>query len=92
MQRKAPGRGTVSKGEMALARRARLVAGVIIVTMLLWLAAQWLGGHFGLAPRYAFLFDLAALAAFVWAMAVTYQIRRRQGELAGTRENDRNAR
>lgn len=48
-----------------------MVAIVLSVTMLAWLALQWLGGHFGWATRWVFLFDLAALAAFVWAMIVT---------------------
>lgn len=63
-----------------LARKARMVAFVIAGTMILWMAAQWLGGRLGLEPRFAFLFDFAALAAFFWAMVVTYQIwRQRQG-------------
>ena len=48
-----------------------MVALVLCVTMLLWLALQWLGGQYGWAARWVFLFDLAALAAFVWAMIVT---------------------
>ncbi len=60
--------------EQHLARKARMVAVVIAATMLLWIGAQWLGGTLGLEPRYVFLFDLAALAAFVWAMVVIYQI------------------
>ena len=47
---------------------------VIVGAMLLWLLAQGLGGMYGWDPRYAFLFDLAALAAFIWALVVTYQI------------------
>ena len=63
-----------------LARKARLVAFVIAGTMLVWLGAQWIGGRIGLEARYAFLFDFAALAAFFWALVVTYQIwRARQG-------------
>jgi hypothetical protein len=63
-----------------LARQARLAAIVIAATALLWIGAQWLGGHYGWQGRYVFLFDFAALAAFVWALAVTYRIwRRRQG-------------
>ena len=62
---------------MALARDARLVAVVIAATALLWLGAQWLGGRAGWDSRYVFLFDLAALAAFVWALAATWRIWRR---------------
>ena len=57
-----------------LAKKARMVAVVIAVTMLVWLGAQWLGGQLGLPTRYAFLLDMAALAAFVWAFVVIYQI------------------
>jgi type VI protein secretion system component VasK len=61
-----------------LARQARLAAMVIAATALLWLGAQWLGGQFGWQGRYAFLFDFAALAAFVWALAVTWRIWRQR--------------
>ena len=60
-----------------LKRDARLMAFVIAGTMLAWMGAQWLGGRIGLEARYAILLDLAALAAFVWALVVTYQIWRR---------------
>lgn len=60
--------------DQALSRKGRMVAIVIAVTMLVWMAAQFIGGQLGLAPRFAFLFDLAALAAFFWALVVTYQI------------------
>jgi hypothetical protein len=39
--------------------------------MVAWLGLQWIGGRYGWAARWAFLFDLAALAAFLWAMIVT---------------------
>nr|WP_108851787.1 DUF5337 domain-containing protein [Defluviimonas aquaemixtae] len=61
-----------------LAREARLVAIVIAVTMLLWLGAQWLGRRAGWDASYAFLVDLAALAAFIWALVVTWRIWQRQ--------------
>ena len=56
------------------ARQARLVGIVLAATMILWMGAQVLGGHLGLETRFVFLFDLAAIAAFVWALVVTYQI------------------
>lgn len=68
----------MSRAEMHKARQARLVAIVLIATMALWLAAQWLGGQYGWPPRYALLFDLAAAAGFVWAMIVTYRIARKR--------------
>ncbi len=60
--------------DMKRAAQARLVAFVIAGTMILWMGAQWLGGEMGWETRFVFLFDFAAIAAFVWAMVVTYQI------------------
>jgi Family of unknown function (DUF5337) len=63
-----------------IASQSRLVAVVLVVTMVGWMGVQWLGGQMGWDVRYAFLFDLAALAAFFWALVVTYQIwRKRRG-------------
>jgi Family of unknown function (DUF5337) len=60
--------------------QARRVAIVLAATMVLWMGAQWLGSQLGWQTRFAFLFDLAALAAFLWALVVTYQIwRERRG-------------
>ena len=56
---------------MRRARTARLVAAVLCATFVLWMGLQWLGGYFGWPVRWVFLFDLAALAAFSWAMIVT---------------------
>ncbi len=62
------------------ARQQRLVAIVLAGTMIAWVGGQWLGGAMGWNVRYAFLFDLAALAGFIWALVVTYQIwRTRRG-------------
>ena len=62
------------------AAQTRRVAFVLAGTIILWMGAQWLGGQLGLDARYAFLLDLAAIAAFLWAMVVTYQIwRERRG-------------
>lgn len=60
--------------EKALARKGQTVGLVIAGTMLIWLAANWLGPQLGLSGRYALLIDFAALAAFFWAMVLTYQI------------------
>lgn len=66
--------------ERKIALQARLVAIVLAGTMLLWMGAQILGGQMGWDARYVFLFDFAAIAAFIWALVVTYQIwRKRQG-------------
>lgn len=67
--------------DMQIARRARLVGAVMAVTMLLWFAVQFLGGQLGLDVRYVFLFDLAALAAFAWALVNVFWIwRARQND------------
>lgn len=60
--------------EKALARQARLVAFVVAGTMLIWMGVSWAGGRMGLDPSYAILADLAALAAFFWALVVTFRI------------------
>lgn len=66
------------KQEIETARQARIAGLVMAVTMLLWLGAQVIGGEMGWQPRFALLVDLAALAAFVWALVVTYRIWRRR--------------
>ncbi len=60
-----------------LSRQARLVAFVIAGTAVLWIGVQWLGGTLGWETRFVFLFDFAAIAAFIWAMVMTYQIWRK---------------
>ncbi|MFN3575760.1 MAG: DUF5337 domain-containing protein [Tabrizicola sp.] len=60
--------------DLQRARQVRLVAIVLAGTMLVWMGAQLLGGQLGLEARYVFLFDLLAIAGFVWALVVTYQI------------------
>jgi hypothetical protein len=66
--------------DAAIARRGRVVALVIAGSMILWVSAQWLGGQLGLPPRFAFLFDFAALAALIWAMYNIYQMRRARSD------------
>ena len=61
-----------------LARTGRMVALIIAFTMCLWLAMQWLGPRLGLDPSYAFLFDLAALAALFWSLVVIARMWRQQ--------------
>ena len=60
--------------DKALSRKGQTVALVIAGTMLIWLAANWVGPALGLPGRYALLIDFAALAALFWALVVTYQI------------------
>ncbi|WP_299350058.1 DUF5337 domain-containing protein [uncultured Shimia sp.] len=56
------------------ARKGRMVALVIAGTMILWMAAQFIGKAVGLPGRYALLFDFAAIAGLVWALVNVYQI------------------
>ena len=67
--------------DQALARQAKLVSIVIAATMILWMLAQVIGRELGFGVRYIFLFDLFALAGFIWALVVTWQIwRKRRGD------------
>jgi len=62
-------------------KQARIASIVIAVTMLLWMLGSWIGGQLGLQPRYAFLLDMAALAALFWALVVLVRVwRNRQPE------------
>lgn len=67
-----------NEAEQQIARQGRMTALVIAGTMLVWLAAQFIGPRIGLPGRYALLVDLLALAAFVWAFVNIYQIWRKR--------------
>ncbi|MEM6385719.1 MAG: DUF5337 domain-containing protein [Pseudomonadota bacterium] len=67
--------------EKELARLGRLISIVIAGTMILWMLAQWVGAELGLPSAYVFLFDLFALAGFLWALIVTRQLWRKRREL-----------
>jgi len=54
--------------------QVKLVSIVLVVTMSGWLVLQLIGGQYGWPAKYVFLFDLAALAGFAWALIVTYRI------------------
>lgn len=60
-----------------VARQGRLVAIVIALGGLIAIIAPWLTNILGLPIRFEMLFYLIALAAFVWALAVSYQIWRK---------------
>jgi len=63
-----------------IARKGRLTALVIAGTGTLWVLATIIGGEIGLGHRGLALFDLMALAGFIWAFVLIYQIwRARQG-------------
>jgi hypothetical protein len=63
------------------AKQAKLVAIVLVATMVLWMGANFIGAELGLPTRWLFLFDFAALGAFIWTLIVTFGIwRARQSE------------
>ena len=57
-----------------IARKGRLTALVIAGTGIVWVLATIIGGQIGLGHRGLALFDLMALAGFVWAFVLIYQI------------------
>ena len=69
--------------EMRQARKGRTVGVVIAATMVVWMGAQWLGSQMGWPVRFVFLFDLAAIAALIWALVVTMQIWRARRDNRG---------
>ncbi|MDO6480234.1 DUF5337 domain-containing protein [Shimia thalassica] len=69
--------------EQQLEKKGRVVAIVIAGAMLLWMAVQWIGQAAGLPGRFAILFDLAAIAALIWALVNVYQIWRARREMQG---------
>ena len=61
----------------ALAAKGRMVSLVIAGTMVLWLLVQfWIGPMLELTARFVVLIDLMAMAALLWALIVSLQIRR----------------
>jgi hypothetical protein len=54
--------------------QVRLAAGVLIATPVLWLLLTEIGRLYGWPGRFVFLIDFAAIAGFVFALAVTYRI------------------
>ncbi|MFV0383105.1 DUF5337 domain-containing protein [Paracoccus sp. (in: a-proteobacteria)] len=62
------------------AGQMRLVAVVIAATVILYLVVQWIGSRYGWAGQWAYLADLAAIAAFVWSLLVTWRIWRRRND------------
>ena len=69
-----PNRPPQSDQDKRLVRQVRLAAIVMAATMVIWMGAQFLGGQLGLPARFVFLFDLAAIAALVWSLFVTYWV------------------
>jgi len=57
-----------------LTRKGKHVALVIAGAMILWFVANMVGQAVGLPGRYALLFDMAALAALIYAVVNIFQI------------------
>jgi len=56
------------------ARQVRLATIVIVAAFLAWMGASALGGQLGLPVRFAFLIDLACMAALIWALVVLFRV------------------
>ncbi|AHM02644.1 hypothetical protein roselon_00187 [Roseibacterium elongatum DSM 19469] len=67
-------RPDATERERRRVRQVRLAAVVMSLTMVFWMGGQYLGSQLGWAPRFAFLLDLAAIAALVWSLVVTYLV------------------
>ena len=57
-----------------IARKGRFTALVIAGTAVFWILANLIGAHLELSNRTRALFDLLALAGFIWAFALIYQL------------------
>ncbi|WP_208351234.1 DUF5337 domain-containing protein [Pseudaestuariivita rosea] len=60
--------------EKAMARQGRTAGLVMAGAGVLSIAAPWLVRTLGLQPRVEFLFYLISMAAFIWALFLTWQI------------------
>jgi hypothetical protein len=57
-----------------IARKGRFAGLVIAGTAVFWIVATLIGGQLGWDNRTRALFDLLALAGFIWAFVLIYQI------------------
>ncbi len=60
------------------AAQAKLIAVVLVLAMGLWLLVLSVGDQYGWPPKYIFLADLTAGAAFLWTMVATYRLWRKR--------------
>jgi len=60
--------------DQALARKSRQAALAIAGTMAVWMLLQLIGAEYNWPRKYALLVDLFALAGFIWALTVVFQI------------------
>lgn len=64
-------------------RKGRFTAMVIAGTGVFWILATLIGGELELSNRIRALFDMLALAGFIWALVLTYQIWRARRDNQG---------
>lgn len=64
----------MSDRDQQIARKGRVTAMVIAGTAVFWVLATLIGSQLGWSNRTQALFDLLALAGFVWAFVLIYQI------------------
>ena len=67
--------------ETALRAQTRQASVVMLIAVVLWMAGSWVGGVLGLPVRWAFLLDLACLAALAWSVIVLLKVWRARQEL-----------
>lgn len=63
-----------SEKDRAFAAQMKRVGIVLLGTIVLWVLVQDYGSQQNWPPRYALLADMAALAAFVWALVTTWRL------------------
>ena len=73
----------MSEAQAKLARKGRVAALVIAGTAALWVVGLSIGGKLGLSQRWLALIDLSALAGFVFALALIWQIWRARRDMEG---------
>lgn len=56
------------------ARKGRFTAMVIAGTAVLWVLASLIGAEYGWSNRTRALVDMLALAGFIWALVLIYQL------------------
>ena len=64
-------------------KQTKLASYVMLASVLVLMGGSWLGGQLGLPVRYAFLFDLIAMAGFAFAMITLFRVwraRQQDGE------------
>ncbi len=62
------------RNKKAEQKQARLASYVMLASVVVFMGGSWLGGQLGLPVRYAFLFDLIAMAGFAFAMIVLFRV------------------